>query len=404
MSCTPEWGERISAYHDGELSADEASQVERHLASCSTCARWLEELRADEAAVTEAGLRPVLADGRPLGPDLAQPRIRWSRLWRPAFVAAPAVALAIAVIVAVLPRARTPVAPRESRTAPARTPLAGVSAETPPPAPAIPAPADVPKEMKRRSWDSWENPDAFHGQPGATDGYAPSKAAAPPTGPMLVQMASMDLRVRSYQRAEADVRRLAAKQGGVITGGESSKDDDHVYGTITVRVPADRLVTLMAEVGALGEVTQKQLKSQEVTDEFIDLQARLRNYQREEDQLLRLMGRAGKLSDLLTVERTLADVRGRIEQVSGRLRYLRDRVDMSALTVALDERAKTTAPVAQWSAWEVVKRAVSGLLAALRTIAEAIIWLLILGAIPLVAAAVVWRALRRRSTRASSGA
>jgi anti-sigma factor RsiW len=65
MSCTSGraefWAELVSAYHDGELSADQAAEVERHLADCQTCAEWLEHLRSDQAEMVAAGTAP----GRP---------------------------------------------------------------------------------------------------------------------------------------------------------------------------------------------------------------------------------------------------------------------------------------------------------------------------------------------------
>jgi len=220
---------------------------------------------------------------------------------------------------------------------------------------------------------------------------------------MLIFTASMGLRVKDYEKAEAEVRRLTEKYGGFISGSEITKGEYWTHGTMTVRVPADRLQKLIDEVGALGKLISKELQTQEVTEEFVDLQARLRNDQREEEQLLRLLAKAGKVTDLLQVEKVLAEVRGRIERTTGRLRYLENRVALATLTIVIEEESGATAPIATWSPWEVGKRAVAGLLATLRVVASALIWVVAFAPIWLLVV-IVWWAMRRRSARASSGA
>ena len=220
---------------------------------------------------------------------------------------------------------------------------------------------------------------------------------------MLIFTASMGLRVRDYEKAEAEVRRLTERHDGFISGSQTTAREDGSYHTMTVRVPANRLQPLMEEVGALGKVTSKELQAQEVTEEFVDLQARLRNDEREEEQLLRLLEKAGKVSDLLQVEEALAEVRGRIEQRTGRLRYLENRVALATLTIAIEEQSGATAPIATWSPWEVGKRAVAGLLATLKVAASALIWVVAFAPIWLVVV-IVWWVVRRRSAGAPSGA
>lgn len=230
-----------------------------------------------------------------------------------------------------------------------------------------------------------------------------SAAAAVPTRPMLIFTASMGLRVKDYEKAEAEVQRLTEKHGGFISGSQTSTREDGGYGTVTVRVPADHLQKLMDEVSALGKVISKELETQEVTEEFVDLQARLRNDQRGEEQLLRLLAKAGRVSDLLQVEKVLAEVRGRIEQITGRLRYLENRVALATLTIVIEEESGATAPIATWSPWEVGKRAVAGLLATLRVVASALIWVIAFAPIWLVVV-IVWWVVRRRSAATTSGA
>jgi hypothetical protein len=232
---------------------------------------------------------------------------------------------------------------------------------------------------------------------------AASAATSSAAQPMLIKKAAIAVLVGDVQKAEAQVRQLVEQQGGFIAGSQITSADQAHYGYLTVRVPADRLDTLMSEVSKLGQVRSTEQEAEEVTEEYVDLQSRLRNDQREEDQLLRLMQQAGKVSDLLQVEKALADVRGRIEQTTGRLRYLENRVALATLTVRIAERSRATAAIAAWSPWEVVKGAVAGLLTTLKALATVLIWLVMFAPV-LLLILVIWWLIRRRSTRAPSGA
>ena len=254
-------------------------------------------------------------------------------------------------------------------------------------------------------------PMAKSGETGAAMQMAASEAASPPAAPgsaagiprepMLISTASMRLRVASYETAEAAVRRLAGTYGGFVSDENAAKGDSGTAGAIAVRVPAKSLDRLMTDVGKLGQMLERALKTEEVTEEYVDLQSRLRNSTREEERLLELFHKAGKVSDLLEVEQTLAGVRESIEQITGRLRYLENRVSLATLTVNIEERTMATAPIAKWAPGEVARRAVAGLLATLRTIATMLIWI---GAFaPIwVAALIIWWVIRRRHRRTAS--
>jgi len=230
---------------------------------------------------------------------------------------------------------------------------------------------------------------------------AAASAAGIPREPMLISTASMRLRVVSYETAEAAVRGLARTYGGFVSNENVAKGDEGTAGTIAVRVPAKSLQSLMTDVGKLGQMLERALKTEEVTEEFVDLQSRLRNSTLEEKRLLELFQKAGKVSDLLEVEQTLAGVRGNIEQITGRLRYLQNRVSLATLTVNIEERTVATAPISKWAVGEVARKAIAGLLATLRTIATALIWIGAFAPIWVVAL-IIWWVIRRRSRRTAS--
>ncbi len=106
--------------------------------------------------------------------------------------------------------------------------------------------------------------------------------------------------------------------------------------TVTLRVPADSYDSVLRQIrGIAKEVKAESSDASEVTEEYTDLQARLRNLQSIEQQYLQLLGKAQSIQDILTVQDRLNSVRGEIEQVQGRINLLNDLTDMATITVNL---------------------------------------------------------------------
>ena len=154
---------------------------------------------------------------------------------------------------------------------------------------------------------------------------------------MVIYTGSMRLRVESVKQSHDAVARIAREAGGYVAESSFSSEQGPAYATITIRVPSLGLGKVVDRIAALAtKLLDQQLGSEEVTQEYVDLTSRKRNLEREEERLLDLLKRAGKIRDLLEVEQTVARVRGEIETISGRMRYLEDRVAYSTLTVTLE--------------------------------------------------------------------
>src|SRR3954454_17472699 len=134
--------------------------------------------------------------------------------------------------------------------------------------------------------------------------------------------------------AEA-ITRLVKVNGGYLSETNSvSYSQQQRQATWKVRVPVDRFDGFLAEVTRLGELQKRHVDSQDVTQEYYDLDARIANKQEEEKRLLKhLADSTGKLEDILAVERELSRVRGEIEQMQGRLRYLTSLSALSTVTI-----------------------------------------------------------------------
>ena len=131
-------------------------------------------------------------------------------------------------------------------------------------------------------------------------------------------------------------------------------------------------------IAALGRVLKREVQAQEVTEEYVDLRSRQRNLEREEQRLLELMQRAGRVPDLLTVEQEVARVRGEIETTTGRLRYLENRIAFSTIGVQLEGPRFNPTPVAPagpvWQARAVAREAYASLRGTGQALATFMIW------------------------------
>ena len=189
----------------------------------------------------------------------------------------------------------------------------------------------------------------------------------PPTGPLpvpkdrkLIRDANALLEVRSLDDALGRLRALVEKSGGYVTNEHRMRDERGArQGMLVARVPAGQLDSLTAALQSVGKVERFQVSAHDITEEYFNLELRLRNQRLLEARLLELLGRAGnRLSDLLETERELARVRSEIDQLEGRQRFWDSRVSLSTLTIELREPRPAVAGE-QGGAWAALKKSFS---------------------------------------------
>ena len=140
--------------------------------------------------------------------------------------------------------------------------------------------------------------------------------------------------VGDVSEAVASVTRLVREQNGYIVSSDNDYSPGDERADISFRVPSDSLEDSLEVLRRVGErVTSEEWRSTDVTEEFVDLRARIMNLEATEQQLLELFERADKMSDVLEVQREVTNIRGQIERLSGRLNLLRTTTDTSLVTV-----------------------------------------------------------------------
>lgn len=141
-----------------------------------------------------------------------------------------------------------------------------------------------------------------------------------------------------------------------------------------LRIPGDRFQAALAALKDLGTVTHEKQDGQDVTREFVDLEARLRHAKSQESFYLRLMDQAKTIEEMVRIQEQLANVQLRIEELEGQLQYLRDQTSLATISVRIFEPGATTQPPRglgkAWSeAIQAFQRVVGGLIVGLGWVA-----------------------------------
>lgn len=170
----------------------------------------------------------------------------------------------------------------------------------------------------------------------------PLPSTVPEVGPQVVQTAALRVAVKrgEFDGAIDEAGSIAAGLGGFVVSSSASQGSEKrlVRGTIVVRVPAGSYDEAIEALRNLGKVEARTESGQDVSQEFVDLGARIRHLQAVETQLLELLDRANTVAAALAVQRQLSQVQLELEQARGRLQYLDDRVAFATISLEIHEQ------------------------------------------------------------------
>lgn len=370
----------ISAYIDGALSEAERVQVEAHLEHCDECRRHVGALREVVTLVRSA--EPVSA---PEG-FRAQVRTRVERIAAPAsrswrwpalplswrVISAAAAVLVIGIFAVNLLRPEGPRTVTEIFREPQAVEGPSISGD------------------RTRS--------AAPLSPGAAQRAVPGSSLVAPR--RIIRTAQLEVEVDQVEDAAERLLRIAEQAGGFIADSSYAESGGVPQASFVLRVPVPRFASVVAQLGEVGRVVRRSIHGQDVTEEFVDLEARVRNLERHEQRLLTFMDRATKVSELLAIEQELARVRGEIEGLTGRIRFLSNQTDLATVEVGVRQKAKKTSG-ALWDFGATLQRMQAAFVATVRQILSAVERLAVFASalVPvLILSVVAWLLIRKLRT------
>lgn len=178
---------------------------------------------------------------------------------------------------------------------------------------------------------------------------------------------NMDLEVDNASRTVNNIIAMATAAGGYVS---SSSVYDTYYetnprkeGYVTVRVPSENYTTFVKNVENLGDVTSESITGTDVTEEYIDLEARLNNLQKQEKRLTEILNMSTTVEEVLSVEKELERIRGEIDSLTGRLQYLDNRIDFATIDIRITEPTPITH---SWGMRDALSSSVQGFVATVR--------------------------------------
>jgi hypothetical protein len=235
----------------------------------------------------------------------------------------------------------------------------------------------------------------------AASGFSANAGSAPEKGiptvvvsgdRNLILTAKIDMRSQDPWATSDRAQAIANGLGGDVLNLTQSGSGDTRSASVTIRVPSNRFADALQQLRTLeGEVQTSGVSAQDVTDQFVDLQARLAAKQGEEQRYLAILNRANTIDEILKVDASLSNVRTQIEQLTGQINSIKQRTDYSTISMSISTIAvlpgDTTTKA--WDPAKTVTRALAALGAMLQVFADVVIWLFVFGWLPLLALAAV---------------
>lgn len=180
-----------------------------------------------------------------------------------------------------------------------------------------------------------------------TDNISLNQASASQVSPIerkIVRNGELHIECEQPDAAQQRISQIAQTKNGFVVESQQSTSDVKVSTRdivqMTVRVPADKFTETVDEIKAsAGRVIQETTKGEDVTEEFIDIDARLKAKKALELQFMEIMKRANSVDDALSVHGQLAEVRGEIEKIEGRKRFLENQASLSTIKIKLQTPA-----------------------------------------------------------------
>jgi hypothetical protein len=150
----------------------------------------------------------------------------------------------------------------------------------------------------------------------------------------LIRNAHLSIEVENYEESRPLLDSIVKRHKGWISSENLNNYEQRISNLIVIRVPAVSLDQIVDDLQKIAKrIESKSVNSTDVTEEYIDIESRLSNQREVEKKFITLLQRTNSINDILQIESKLAEIRGNIESIEGRLRYLNNRVDYSTVNL-----------------------------------------------------------------------
>ena len=217
---------------------------------------------------------------------------------------------------------------------------------------------------------------------------------------MIVRNGDIWLIVEDVLTSGEEIIQLVKGLDGFVVSSRFWNEGHDMMGYFSIRVPDESFETAMTALGNMAvEVTSESTNSRDVTQEYIDLEARLRNAEATENQYLALLDKATNVQDTLRIYESLSRVRAEIEQMKGRMLYLERISSMSLISIYLEpEKSSEPLVIGDWSLEETFQSVIRGVVTFGQWLVTGLMWLAIFS--PIWGGLLAWMlVLRRRRKR-----
>ncbi|MBI2453136.1 DUF4349 domain-containing protein [Candidatus Peregrinibacteria bacterium] len=195
---------------------------------------------------------------------------------------------------------------------------------------------------------------------------------------MVIRSGEIDMVVKDVRKSEESLKTLVTSSEGLIISSTINElKEGDLLASITLKVPVQAFDAILSEIRNLGiKIVSESFSGEDVTEEYQDLDAELKNREALENQFLEVLKKAENISDIIAVQQQLSYVRSEIDRLKGRIQYLERNVEMASIRVTLSTDSLSL-PVTEQNQWQlagVARLAVKGFILTLHSLVTALIW------------------------------
>ena len=157
-----------------------------------------------------------------------------------------------------------------------------------------------------------------------------------PTETQIIKTSNLRFETNDLNKSYQNIQKAILNHKGTLQNDESGKDYASAFRNLTIRIPNTNFIAFLDEISkGVNHFDRKEISSQDVTEQYIDLESRMNSKKILEKRYLQLLQKANKVSEIIEIESKLAQIREEIEAKEGQFRYLKNQISMSTITIEM---------------------------------------------------------------------